>query len=193
MIAKTCLLAFAGLPVLVSAAPQAVFTTHPYIHQMVCDEGRGTAFQINGNTALSVDHVSRMTDCRINGIPAFVIENDRVGDFSVIRFRFNRPGGLRLSCEAFRHGETYSAIGYAHGERRQRVLNVVHWSPLPKVPFRGWQTLSSPVRFIPGMSGGPVFSMRGEVVGTVNAYSPIFPLSFSRSLSDTSLCARAHV
>jgi hypothetical protein len=41
------------------------------------------------------------------------------------------------------------------------------------------------------MSGGPVFSKTGKVVGTVNAYALFYPISFSVELRGTSLCAGA--
>jgi hypothetical protein len=189
MIGKAAL-AFSA-PLLLSIPEEApVYTSHAYIHQMVCSEGRGTAFQINSNTALSVNHVSKLTDCKINGIPVQIVEADPDDDFSVLRYQFSRPGGVRLSCEGFKHGQAYFAIGFARGAPRQRVLSVRYWAPIGNLPFTSLFTIYSPTPFIPGMSGGPVFSERGDVVGTVNAYSPLFPLSFSLPLSETSLCGK---
>jgi S1-C subfamily serine protease len=189
MIGKAAL-AFSA-PLLLSAVPDApVYVSHAYVHRMVCAEGRGTAFQVNDNTALTVSHVASMTDCRIDGIPVEMVENDPDSDFAILRYRFSRHGGLRLSCEGFRDGEAYFAIGHAKGLPVQQVLSAQFWLALPDLPFSQLETLYSPTPFIPGMSGGPVFNSRGAVVGTVNAYNPYAPLSFSLPLSETSVCGK---
>jgi hypothetical protein len=189
MIGKSAL-AFSAPFLLSVPAEEPVYTSHPYIHQMVCDGGKGSAFQINQNTALTVNHVSSIGGCRIDGRMVEIVESDEDGDFAILRYHFSRPGGLRLSCEGYRDGEAYMAIGYARGLPTQRVLSTRFWRGLPGVPFTKWATLYSPTPFIPGMSGGAVFSGRGEVVGTVNAYSRVLPLSFSLPLSETSLCGK---
>jgi hypothetical protein len=190
MMVKSAVLAFAGALSLGASDAPVLTTSHPYVHQVICAGARGTAFQINSNTALTAAHVSSIGGCKINGMPVEVVETDPSGDFAILRYHwFPRSRGLRLSCEGYRNGQVYVGIGFAKGLPIQRALAGQYLTTLPKAKLE-WATLFTPVPFIPGMSGGPVFNGRGEVVGVVNAYSPFFPLSFSRSLSDTSLCSR---
>lgn len=184
-------LAFSAPFVLPSDNHRPIPVSHPYIHRVDCAGGRGTAVQFNQRRAISVDHVTSMADCRINGVPIKVIESDPRADFSIIEYEFPRRGGIRLSCAGFGHGRHYTAMGHAGGLPVQHATSGRFIFGLPRARPE-WVTLWTPTRFIRGMSGGAVFDTRtGSMVGTVNALSLGAPLSFSRSLSETSLCSRS--
>lgn len=154
---------------------------YPQVHQIVCAEGKGTGFD-SDRGVLSVAHVTESNDCRIGGRPIFSLK-DKDSDFSVVLSE--RPhAGFKVNCEGFKGGEYYFAVGYARGWKWQTMVML-----MATTQTVGGQTLLlGPPTVIPGMSGGPVLNAAGEVVGTVNRYSPIYPLSFSQPLSDTSVC-----
>lgn len=132
---------------------------------------------------ISVNHVTSLHGCFIDGQPAVPHPEDNL-DFSTIDLPAK---GLRINCEGFKDNEIYWAVGYAWGGPVQRVITLVGTGQ--KDSSTGEAILLGNPTVIPGMSGGPILNSRGEVVGTVNQYSPMFPLSLSRELRDTSLCA----
>lgn len=162
---------------------------HPSVKQVVCSDARGTAFKVGPNKYLSVNHVTARSGCAIEGKPIFVTHADPGGDFSILSVDDPSPGGIEISCEGFRPKEWYYSVGFARGDPWSVVISIKA-SELPTVPglLRGWSGFQGIEFVIPGMSGGVVMDLQGRAVGTVNAYNPIFGLSWSRPLSETALC-----
>ena len=178
-------LAALSLPALVSAtgAPERLGPGELYkeVRQVVCREGRGTAFRIEGGT-LSVAHVTKLTNCTIDGQP-ITASQDTGLDFSTVASA--NKGGFKINCGGFVPGQWYFAVGYARGWKWQTMVMLM----ATYATESGQQELLGPPQVIPGMSGGPVLNAAGEVVGTVNRYHNYFPLSYSQPLKGTSLCS----
>lgn len=177
MIAK--LAAVAALAVApVSASVEVAH--YPKVEQVICSNSRGTAFEAGGKI-ISVAHVTTNPGCSINSVP-IIASNSETQDFSIIA---GKARGYRINCNGFRDGEMYWAVGYANGLAIQEVITLVgtgEYASNGMAVLWGWPTV------IPGMSGGPVINLRGEVVGTINMYNRILPVSLSVALKDTPLC-----
>jgi hypothetical protein len=178
------------LGVLLSCASPAeaavALNPHPYVRQVICDGTRGTAVRISRDRYVSANHVTTGVNCRIDGVPIHVLEADGDNDFSLLKAP-PMTGSVKINCGGFKYGQYYHSYGYAWGLPTQ-------WhTPLYLLssnlgPF-GMAILVGPAgTIIPGMSGGGVFNMAGEMVGLNNMYSPFFGHSISRPLSETSLC-----
>lgn len=176
-------------PLLASAAPAPddayrVFRDVPGVYRVDCAEGRGTAFRVRKNHFFSVAHVTAMHQCNIEGHPITVTEQDGANDFSQLDADLPGPV-LRISCEGYHAGEWVWSTGYAGGMPFQTGI-ALYPTYMKDNTYK--RVLVGPYAVIPGMSGGPVFNGRGEVVGLVNAYIPGTGISFSRDLRDTSAC-----
>jgi hypothetical protein len=158
---------------------------YPLVHQVLCLEGKGTAFRVGRTRFLSVAHVTTMHGCAIDGVPIIDNIEDRKNDFSAVDVPTPKLGGFKVNCDGFIPGQWYHAIGYAWGLPVQTSIAV--YATYLKAPG-GKRVLIGPYTVIPGMSGGPVLNSKGEVVGLVNAYLPGTALSFSRELKDTEAC-----
>ena len=182
-------LAFSAPLVLSNTMPESVtIVNHPSVVQVVCVEGLGSAFRVGEHGLVSVNHVTRMTDCTINGEPVKMRLADVARDVSFGRIESVGPG-LTVNCGGIRDGERLYAIGYAKGRPRQRLVTVRGSDfATNAMRWRGFSTLVGAEYFIPGMSGGPLLNGAGEVVGTVNGYAPLAGVSFAQSLSDTAIC-----
>lgn len=170
----------------------ATFTTHPAVAKVQCSRGSGTAVQIAPGKYITARHVSVVENCRIDGAPITSIEADSGLDFDII-LAAGKPSPFypAIDCSGFQQGQFYWAQGHARGGPQRNIM-VQHW-PAPTI-FKSLVPLLTPVwgpvQFIPGMSGGAVFNVKGELVGIVNAFSLIHPaLSLSRALRDTPLCS----
>lgn len=157
---------------------------YPLVHQIICAKSKGTAFRIGKNEMLSVAHVTSNTGCTIDGI-GFNAKNDGDKDFSILDYPVAKLDGFKINCDGFIPGEWYFAVGYAGGHPWQTMVRIL--ATYVKTGDGLRVLLGSPT-VIPGMSGGPVLNKRGEVVGTINKYSRIAPLSLSRALRDTEVC-----
>lgn len=154
---------------------------YPKIHQVICDEGKGSAFEVEGDRLVSVAHVTGLTGCKVEGTPIEAVQ-DEGKDFSVIKRAHG--GGYKINCEGFHPGEYYFAVGYAYGWSWQTMILLRATAN----SIEGQHELIGSV--IPGMSGTIVANAGGEAVGTVNRYNIFYPLSYSQPLSETSLCRR---
>jgi hypothetical protein len=161
----------------------------PYVKQVSCIGARGTAFKVAANKYLSVNHVTARAGCSIEGKPIYVTYSDPAGDFSIISVYDPEPGGLPISCDGYRAGRPYLSVGFARGapESIGVMLRAYDFPNLPGLT-RGWQIFGGVETVIPGMSGGPILSEDGRVVGVVNAYNGDFGFSWSRALKDTAVC-----
>lgn len=174
------LLAAALVAAPVPASSDGVFVHLTAVHQVICAEGRGTAFEAGGHM-VSVQHVTELHNCLIDADPVTATPEGGL-DFSTIALPAH---GFRINCEGFKQNEYYWAIGYAEGLPVQRMILL---QGTGEYAANGMAALLGYPTVIPGMSGGPVFNMAGEVVGTINMYSTVYPISLSRELKDTSLC-----
>jgi hypothetical protein len=153
------------------AAPAAVAVEpHPYVRQVICMGGRGTAVRISRDRYVSVHHVTNMANCTIDGAPVEVVEGNGDLDFSVLKAP-PMTGSVKINCEGFKYGEFYHSYGYARGDPFQWHTPLYLLSP-NRGPW-GMAILIGPEgTIIPGMSGGGVFNEAGELVGMNNMYWP---------------------
>lgn len=191
MTLKLAALAFAGVfTVSATQPPEALFVDIPQVVQIMCDRSAGTGFRVGTHAIVSVDHVTSDPGCKVNGEPVKVTHADGAKDFSVSR-SVTYAEGLKINCDGFVDGQLYLAVGHARGLPVQRAMVVQASDEATRLAsWKGFYVLIGD-RFIPGMSGGPVFNKAGEVVGTVNGYSAIYPLSYARPLSETAICQGA--
>ena len=171
-------------PVFLPAASKPDYTHRPLIHQVDCADSRGTAFRVGPTKFISVAHVTDGKNCTIDGHPFSHVDDPGL-DFSVIEIPALRRGGaMRINCKGFVVGEYYFASGYALGRPWQQTVTLRATGQV----IEGLRLLWGSPTVIPGMSGGPLMNAQGEVVGTVNRYSPWMPMSWSQPLSETSVC-----
>ena len=192
MIGK-CLLGAVMALVLSPPEPQALGTTtaltfNPYIEKLSCSGGSGTGFKLDSGTWVSASHVTSLGGCSVDGIPIIVTSFDDRKDYSTFVVPGDdRNGGLRADCSGYRDRQWVHGQGHAKGRPIITSVPVLFSRFMQGNNPREWAVLIYN-RFIPGMSGGPVLSGAGGVVGIVNAYAIFFPGSFSIQLKDTSIC-----
>ena len=182
MIAK-CLALVASALCCVSATeapPMPQFVAYPQIQQVHCTEGMGTAFRAKGRW-LSVNHVTMLHNCHI-GTKAIAAKQEGNLDFSIAGPAL---GGFEIDCAGFQEGEPYYAVGYANGFPVQRLVVLKGTGAFDD---NGMAVLFGIQTLIPGMSGGPILSKEGKVVGLNNMFHRWLPLSLSVELKQTSLC-----
>lgn len=175
--------------VMIPALPAATATdippiAHPEIVKVDCAVGSGTAFRVGPTTLLSVNHVTALGGCAIDGEPIRVVES--VGDFSILASLHRAERWLRIDCSGFAKDRSYVAIGYARGLPFQTSVETVATGN----KINGIALLWGVFTFVPGQSGGPVIDpITNRVVGTVNSYNAQSGISGSTPLSDTPVCA----
>lgn len=155
---------------------------YPNVRKVECIGGSGTAFRTEKGW-ISVAHVTSLFGCSIDASPIGA-EPEGSLDFSRVSHIGQEPK-FPINCDGFKAGTYVWAIGYAGGAEWQTMTR--HYVTY-KDTDDGMRFLLGSPAFIPGMSGGPVLNEKGEVVGVINAYSKLYPISFSRPLKDTSLC-----
>jgi hypothetical protein len=172
---------------LVSASPPEygfALVDHPSVRMVDCREGSGSAVQINGQW-ISVAHVTAMHECKIDGHPITVTEQNGGEDFSRLQVASGRHIPVKVNCGGFKVGSYVYAYGYALGLPYQTRVTM---RVTEAMSGDGFRVLVGTYSVIPGMSGGLVMNAKGEAVGMVNAYRPYTGLSMSRDLRTTSLC-----
>jgi hypothetical protein len=175
-----CAAALVAAPVSAPATPQ--FVLFPMVKMVDCGTSRGTAFYAD-NRLISASHVTESA-CFVDGV--FLKQTHEDGlDFSS---EPSTVSGYKINCEGFKDGETYFAVGFAHGLPVQRLIVLTGTG---QKADNGMALLWGAPTVIPGMSGGPIINMKAEVVGQVNMYSIILPVSLSREMKDTSLCEKS--
>jgi hypothetical protein len=152
------------------------------VRQVDCNEGKGTAVNTDKGW-ISADHVTSLSFCEIEGHPIDA-KGERGLDFSTLRVAI-RGAQFKVNCDGIKPGSWVFAAGYAGGYSWQTMTR--HLATYQKTDDGLRILLGSPT-VIPGMSGGAVLNEKGEIVGIVNAYSKIYPISYTRELRDTSLC-----
>ena len=120
------------------SVPTPVITSNPYIHQMVCGRGRGTAVQINARRAISVAHVTSIGGCKINGT------------------------ALTCSCPAVPAAGTEAVLSGVYGPSAvlsdaEHGILTQSWSPLG----RGGALLAEPARYRLLLTGTPISQVMG--------------------------------
>lgn len=184
-------LALAGVPTLATDTPDPMFVNYPEIELVQCARGSGTAWRSGSGSFVSVDHVTSHEGCKIDGEPITVTHFSKELDYSSLRTAIFGMG-LKINCEGFKDRTVYLAIGYAQGKPFQRAMFVQASDNLTKIAsWKGFYALFGKEAYIPGMSGGPVINEAGEVVGLVNGFNQILPISYSQALKDTPLCNSA--
>lgn len=168
----------------------ATFVQSAYIEKIDCEEGSGTGFKLADGRWVTARHVSKLTNCLVDGLPILVTYSDDWGDISTFVVPGDkRKGGYQVDCDGFLDRHWYSAQGHAEGLPVITAVNIMYaelaqWAGKD----RGWSVLVYN-RVIPGQSGGPILdSLSGKVVGVVNAFGIFFPISFSRELKRTVVC-----
>lgn len=152
-------------------------------------ETSGTAFFIDEEgTALTAAHVVKKGD-EIQGyyedgvsLGCFeVIKTDDKNDIALIRIKDKTPDNtyLKISKKIPDYGEKVYAIGYPYGESIFISDGVVS-TPSTKVNGKDVTMLTIPITN--GVSGGPIISATGEVVGIASA---ILETNNSMALSPT--------
>lgn len=164
------------------------FVSHPYVEKLSCQRGSGTAFKISDGRWISVNHVTEIGGCLLDGKPITVTHADSYGDFSVFTVDDNRRGGIEVNCNGFNDRQWYFGVGHGMGYTIPQA-KAVRYSILYTLFGSDRWGIFEANRFVPGMSGGPVLDQTGRVVGTVNAYGTTARISFSRPLSRTILCS----
>lgn len=156
------------------------FAVNPLV---ACMGQFGSGVRIDDDTVITARHVVTR-GCSVEGVPAEIAFVDPVHDFAVLKGDF-RPG-LRatISCDGFKPGQQYLALGYPN---RTPVIEM-----LTATTQRGGKDKARILKGFgyPGMSGGGNYRLAdGAVVGlTIRRDARGFAGVASVDLADTYLC-----
>jgi hypothetical protein len=106
-----------------SALPEQdpiTFIQYPLVHQVICLEGKGTAFRVGPRHFLSVAHVTGLHGCSVDGQPIAVTEQDKGRDFRSSMRTFPLKGSWR---------STAPALSPANGIGQRATLKGLHSRP----------------------------------------------------------------
>lgn len=151
------------------------------IVQVLCQQEAGitagTAVQIDPGAFITAAHVVLNGTCYVQGIPIVVTTLDKDRDFATFTSR-PVPGVYSVDCSGYKREEIYLARGYAFGQAQLWAQPIASsgWVLKHRTAFTG--------DVFPGMSGGPVITYEGKVIGIVNALNP----TLSLPLSETVVC-----
>lgn len=169
--------------------PPPMLADIPEIHMVDCTNARGTAWRVGSGAMVTARHVTHGRACTINGEPVTVTWESAELDMAVLRTAVHGRGHP-IDCSGFKDGEAVLGVGYARGLPVQRAIIAVPSDELTQMGRIGkFTTLIGQERWIPGMSGGPVYTQEGKVVAIVNAYDRNLPISYSQALKDSPLCS----
>jgi hypothetical protein len=153
----------------------------PQVKRVWCNGAAGTAF-VAGGHLVTVRHVAQIGNCHIGSDPLNV-KSDEILDFAV---GDATERGLEIDCGGFRKGHKYYSVGFALSEGYQTIIELTATGDYAQ---NGEAILWGAPAIIPGMSGGPVISDEGKVVGLNNMFMSQYPISLSQELKTTSLCS----
>jgi S1-C subfamily serine protease len=160
-----------ALPVAVAtAAPTPFYIDGNIIVRIVCITGEGTGVGtgtiVSAHEIVTARHViPDGAKCAAEQSPV-VLDGDEPGE-DLISIRMTATAALRalISCDGFKEGEPYVALGYALNSPKvvgQLLIGSNTTRNGGQTLFRGSVT--------PGMSGGPILDSRGRLAGVVNTY-----------------------
>lgn len=180
-----------------STAPKPdLFVNLDSILRVDCANKRGTAEVIAPNMVLTAEHViGKNLSCQVGGKPAIIIHRDRELDIAVLAVDTSDLKPFQIDCGGFREGTEYLAVGYAEGTtfgfnkiiatgKRREVTDTEDYQKFILGELDG--------KIYQGMSGGPIISPEGKLVGIINMTSTKGPVkAYSRPISDMYLCRKS--
>lgn len=176
---------------LVSAAEarHPAWVNYPFVEQVQCDLGMGSAVRVADGSYVSASHVMSNDLCTVGGKAVQMTSNNGGLDFATFTLPGKRRKGVAIDCAGVQEGHWYYAIGYARGWPRQQMMTLR--SRGEAVFADGRAVLRGDETVIPGQSGGAILNERGELVAIINAYGRdgYGLASIGRELKDTPLCA----
>jgi S1-C subfamily serine protease len=156
-----------------------------------CGNRSGTVWRISGDRYITAHHVSGDLACNLDGRPIRTIMSDESRDFAVLSTARGVGREYEIDCRGFVAGQLYRAVGWAGGSDllAMPVISTGQtWvGQIGGEPGRLRQFHHLRGGSYPGMSGGPIISREGKVVGIVNAGNSMGTV-LSRPLSETALC-----
>lgn len=168
-----------------SATPQTVAPLEP-VPLVSCGNSAGSAFRIGPHVLLSVNHVTSIGGCMIDGQPIKIAYASAESDFSIL-FDDRVGKWIPVDCGGFVAGRHYIAIGHARGLDQMVGVEMVATGETAN----GQALLVGVFTAQPGQSGGPIIDAETrKVVGTVNTGDWEDGITGSVELRGTSVCRK---